>query len=456
MYVAVIGKGKYPTTKNKQANMSNSSVTLNSKLTVVSSKPVSSGNKAHSLSSLDHAMSSHTLHVIFYYKNEENWFESFGLDPLRESLSEVLTLYPTVTGRLARGVDGGWEVKCNDAGVRVIMASVDVTLDEWLKSASGTEEKLLVAWDDMPQDPTTWSPFRIQINSFQGGGIAIGLSCSHMVADLTFLASSFFKSWTQLHRHVPITHPPLVTPLPIHTDAESLPRHVNTSPSPTNMATATFKFSTSTIKQCLSKVHDTCPNATPFDFLAALFWTRIARFKPPKSHDQTHSLTLCTDFRTLLKPSLPLGYFGNALCFSKLSQNVKNMQREQLGDTVNKVHSHLKELSQKQTLSTLEVNNYMYYGEELTCVCMEQLMVEESSLLYDAVFSENDKPVHVSCRVGNVKGEGLIMVMPCSEGGFSRTVMVMLPEEELLELRKDEVILELEPVMVLAGSKVDH
>lgn len=146
-------------------NMSNSRVALNSKLTVVSSRPVSSSGKAHALSALDRGMGSHTLHVIYYYKNEENWFESFDLNSLRESLSEVLTLYPTVTGRLGkRGVDGGWEVKCNDAGVRVIKASVDATLDQWLKSASGSEENLLVAWDHMPDDPTTWSPFRIQVS----------------------------------------------------------------------------------------------------------------------------------------------------------------------------------------------------------------------------------------------------------------------------------------------------
>ncbi|KAL2661466.1 hypothetical protein GLYMA_03G246600v4 [Glycine max] len=439
--------------------MSNSRVAVNSKLTVVSSRPVSASGKgkAHALSALDSAMGSHTVHVIYYYKNEEKWFESFDLlDPLRESLSEVLTLYPTVTGRLGkRGVDGGWEVKCNDAGVRVIKASVDATLDQWLKSASGSEENLLVAWDHMPDDPTTWSPFRIQVNRFEGGGVAIGISCSHMVADLTFLAS-FFKSWTEVHRHLAITHPPFVAPLPNHADddAESLPRHAKTH-SPRNMATATFKFSSSIINRCLSKVHGTCPNATPFDFLAALFWNRIARVKPPKNHHQTHCLCICTDFRNLIKASLPIGYFGNALHFSMLSQKVEDMQ---LGGIVSAVHSHLKGLSEEEIWSTNnEGNYYCMYGTELTCVCMEHLVFEEEneSLLYAAMFGNNEKPIQVSCRVGNVDyGEGLITVMPSEEGGLSRTVMVMLPEEELAELSKDEAILELEPAMLLAGSVV--
>lgn len=145
--------------------MSDSKVTLDSKLTVVSSRPVKSGMN-HRLSGVDHGMGYHTLHLIFYYKNEGKWFESFELDPLRESLSEVLSIYPTVTGRLGRVKedDGDWEVRCNDAGVRVIKANVDSTIEKWLSSsAGGSDEVQLIAWDDMPLDTSTWSPFRIQV-----------------------------------------------------------------------------------------------------------------------------------------------------------------------------------------------------------------------------------------------------------------------------------------------------
>ncbi|KAL2345784.1 hypothetical protein Fmac_007069 [Flemingia macrophylla] len=411
--------------------MSNSRVTLNSKLTVVSSKPVSSG-MVHALSPLDRAMGSHTLHVIFYYENEDKWFESFDLDPLRESLCEVLTLSPTLTGRLGRGPDGGWEVKCNDAGVRVIKATVDATLNEWLRSASASEEKLLTAWDDMPHDPTTWPPFRIQINSFEGGGVAIGVSCSHMLGDLTFLAS-FFKSWSQVYRHVPITHPTLLAnpslPFPSDSDAPSPTKE-------TNMATATFKFSASAIKHRLASLADTCPDATPFDLLAGLFWTRI----------KTKLITLCSDLRS--DHSLPFGYLGNALRFSTLSLDAGEGGEVELGDAVSAVHRHLES----------EGENSGVYGAQLTCVCMEQLMLVDddessssSSLLYAASFSDKEKPVHVSCRVENVEGGGLILVMPSREGGFSRTVTLRLPEDQLSTLIKDQSICDFHPHMLFSS-----
>jgi hypothetical protein len=129
-------------------------------LTAVSSQPVGSG-KTHPLSVLDHAMGLHTIHVVFYYK--KNPFGIFDVDPLRIALSEVLCLYPQVTGRLTRGESGNWLVKCNDAGVRVLRAKVEATMDEWLRSADSSEEKDLTFWEEIPEEPSTWSPFRIQV-----------------------------------------------------------------------------------------------------------------------------------------------------------------------------------------------------------------------------------------------------------------------------------------------------
>lgn len=132
-----------------------------SKLTAVSAKPVSPGTTQH-LSPADHLMALHSMHLIFYHT--ETPFGSSDLETLRVSLSEVLSAYPPVTGRLTRGRDGGWDVKCNDAGVRLLRAKVASTVEEWLRTADGSEERDLTIWEDMPEDPSIWSPFRIQVN----------------------------------------------------------------------------------------------------------------------------------------------------------------------------------------------------------------------------------------------------------------------------------------------------
>ncbi|XP_015875401.3 hydroxycinnamoyltransferase [Ziziphus jujuba] len=452
---------------------SNSRVTVLSKLTTVSSRPVGPDH-THSFTALDHAMGLHSLHIIFYFK--DNILNDFDLDHSRVSLSETLSLYPQVTGRLTRDENGNWAVKCNDAGVRVVKALVGTTLDEWLSSADMLEEKDLTVWDDMPDDPSTWSPFRVQVSEFEGGGLAIGLSCTHMHADPTS-ATILLNSWTQVHRRQPITHPPFYSPPKLHLrpvtnlQTQSATFYETKSKQPmqctVQMASATFRFSHATIKQLLLEIHEKCPDATPFDVLAALFWSRVARLKAGKNNDQRRSLTVCVDFRKLLRPPLPVGYYGNALHFSQLSLGSEEMEGCGLGHVAERLHHHMSRIEEEEEiLSAMEwlesrkdeetgklAAPFRMYGPELTCVNMEHMIVKSGPTgnEYTAMFDEDAGPVHVSYNVGNVEGEGLIMVMPGPEEGLGRTVTVTLPSKQLGELCEDEAVLGLHPKLLLSG-----
>ncbi|KAF9681709.1 hypothetical protein SADUNF_Sadunf05G0030800 [Salix dunnii] len=444
----------------------NCRVNAHSMLTAVSSKPVGPG-QTHPLSALDHAMALHTVHVIFYYK--KNPFGIFDVDPLRVSLSEVLSFYPQVTGRLTRGESGNWEVKCNDAGVRVLRAEVGVTIDEWLRSADGSEEKDLTACDEMPEDPSTWSPFRIQVNEFVGGGVAFGLSCPHMNADPTSL-TLLFKSWIESHRQEPIEHPPLLNSTMRHhqvpdTSGKSTIHFADKANARTpsvKMVTATFRFSNSVISKCLNEARDQCPKATPFDLLVALFWTRLVHLKAPK-HDNKCSLSVCLDFRSLVQPPIPLGYFGNALHFSTLTLDEEEMNYSKLGHVVELVRRHVSGVREEEVWSVLDwlesqkeeggkyAPPFRMYGPELTCVSMEHMIIGNKSLMSSASFKSDEKPVHVACHFGNVGGEGLIVVLPSVEEDLARTVIITLPEEEMPKLCEDQAIQRLQPTMLISG-----
>ncbi|EXB93246.1 Hydroxycinnamoyl-Coenzyme A shikimate/quinate hydroxycinnamoyltransferase [Morus notabilis] len=449
-----------------------SRVNIHSKLTTVSSRPVGPG-KAHPFTALDHAMGLHSLHVVFYYK--ANIFKDFDLDPSRVSLSDALSLYPPVTGRIVRNGDGNWEVNCNDAGVRIVRASVGTTLDEWLRSADGVEEKDLAVWDDMPEDPINWSPFRIQVNEFEGGGVAIGLSCTHMHADPT-CATLLYKSWIDTHRSRSVVHPPVFSRSVIqarpdpNTETSSAAYYAAKSaaraPPSEKMATATFKFSHAAIKRRLMEISENCTSATPFDLLAALFWTRVARLKvKAEGNDYSHSLSVCTDARMVSKENgkpVPLGYYGNALHFSLLS--LEQVDGCGLGHVVREVHCHVESIDEewiRSSIDWLESRKgeggkygppFRMYGPELTCIRMDHMIGPSGPLTYEAGFGEEAEPIHVSYHVRSVEGEGLILVMPSPEGGLARAVTVTLPEKELAELSKDEAILGLDPTFLLSGS----
>lgn len=446
---------------------------VHSKLTVISSTPIGPG-KTHPLTALDHAMATHTGHIIFYYRVNpfvEGRFE-FDLDNLRVSLCELLSKYPSITGRLARRpVDGNWEVNCNDAGVRMLRASVgSTTLEEWLRTADASEERDLAVWEDLPDDdPSIWSPFQIQLNTFEGGGLAIGLSFSHMLADPTS-ATRFLKSWTELKRGEAIAQDPIFC-LPTVDTRTPKPTIYYATKSKTEspvvkMGSATFRFPHSTIEKRLSEVLDKCHNATPFDFLAAVFWTRIARLKVP-ANDKTNSISVCVDVRNLLQLPASDWYFGNALHFSQLSVDKEVLDDGKLEDVIAELHRHVSGVDKEDFLPNVKWlesrkgDNGQYpppfqmYGPELTCVSMEHMMIGKSgndgSLVYATKFQNDEKPVHVSYHVGNAQGEGLILVMPSPEEGLARTVTVTLPEEQIAKLCEDQAILDLKPTMIISG-----
>lgn len=453
-------------------------VKVHSMLTVVSSAPTEPA-KLHKFTRLDTAMGIHTLHVIFYYKS--NPFKegkmTRDLENLRISLGQLLCMYPKVTGRLSRGSDGNWFIKCNDAGVRTLRAKVGFSLDEWLRSATADDERYLTVWEDLGNDPLIWSPFRIQINDFDCGGLAIGISCPHMHADFTSV-TQFIKSWSEVHRCESVTTPPVfdlpefITQSSSQTELhEFYASKTKAETSSDKLSTATFKFSDSIIKKCLLQVHEICPDATPFDFLVALFWSSIMRLKEPNSDQKTFSMQICIDLRN---PSnrdrnnpIPYGYFGNAQHFSQISVHAEELvSGDRLSHVSKLVHQHVTSIedepwSSKGWFGTCKDENgkheepFRMYGPILTCVSMEQMInpKTDESLMYTAMFKKDEKPAFVSYHIGNVEGEGLVMVMPSPEGGSGRTVLVRLLDKYATMLHEDQAILALEPVVLTSGKK---
>ncbi|KAL2230929.1 UNVERIFIED_CONTAM: Protein ECERIFERUM 2 [Sesamum indicum] len=306
----------------------------------------------------------------------------------------------------------------------------------------------------------------LQINNFECGALAIGLSCTHMHADMTS-ATMLIKSWTEVHSGQPLTHSPIFNlPPPPSSHGNFVPSFtaLHSPITPANMGTVTMKFSGSVIENCLLQVQSQCPDATPFDVLVAIFWSRIARWQEPSFNNHKCSLSICVDSRSAGHPEVPFGYFGNALHFSVLYVDADKLLSCGLGQVSQYVHSHVAKARADEFWSVMrwldEHSNegegpFTIYGPRLTCINMEHMAVAENgtALMYAASFKKGERPIHVSYHVGKVEGQGLIMVMPSAEGGLARTVTVMLPEEEITNICKDQTILDLEPKMIVSGKR---
>ncbi|KAJ6791272.1 Uncharacterized protein M6B38_243960 [Iris pallida] len=143
------------------------------------------------------------LRVVLYYRKtgEDDSAEAVAAWA-KESLSAALAEYPGLAGRLRndREGDGFWDVKLNDAGVRLVQATAEVGMDEFLES-EGREamEEKLAYWADIDRDkPDVSALFYIQVTEFKGDGYSIGITCSLLLADPQLLAR-FLKQWALCH-----------------------------------------------------------------------------------------------------------------------------------------------------------------------------------------------------------------------------------------------------------------
>uniref|UniRef100_A0A0D3FNZ3 Uncharacterized protein n=1 Tax=Oryza barthii TaxID=65489 RepID=A0A0D3FNZ3_9ORYZ len=402
-----------------------SRVTRYAKSTAASVTPVRPG-KTHALSALDNAMERHAVYLVLYYRAAP------GLDrePLKESLSDVLSQYPAMTGRLTRpaaaaaggggeggegggataAVHHGWIVKCNDAGVRTVDATAAATLDEWLATASGEEEMDLAYFEPMGPDPYIWSPFYVQLTEFADKSYALGLSCTHLHNDPT-AAVLFLNAWAAAHRRDSPYPPFLHSPALAAKSAAPPPEH---------------------------------------PLLAAK-----SRGSPDTGGEMSSAteLTLALDFRKRMQAPLPTGYYGTAVHFataradlsSGLASVAAAVERRAAAVPEEELWPAIEWLHARQAAGG---EPFQMYGPELTCMALDHVP------LYGAEFAAGAAPARAACRVGGASGEGLVIVLPSAEGESARDVAVTLPAAVTARICRDGEVLRYGADVVF-GPKVD-
>ena len=118
------------------------------------------------LSALDRAMEHYRIRAAYYYARCPP-LSGIGSSSgeLKESLAEVLNSFRTVTGRLQRTEDRRWALDCNDSGLRMVEATAEGSVEDWLRDVDRDREMKLIFWEDMYEKYTRfWSPFYVQVS----------------------------------------------------------------------------------------------------------------------------------------------------------------------------------------------------------------------------------------------------------------------------------------------------
>ncbi|GBG71902.1 hypothetical protein CBR_g10838 [Chara braunii] len=158
-----------------------------------------------------------TIAMIAYYYPGPDAAKMVDVDGLATSLSETLTLYPVLAGRLRTKDKGALEVECNDAGALLVLAMADGRLDESSSGLSCHPHPI-----SLPID-LRWAPsalaasakgredrvgrainredfiFLVKVTTFRCGGVSIVTGMHHAIADGLSM-TEFMNTWAEIMR----------------------------------------------------------------------------------------------------------------------------------------------------------------------------------------------------------------------------------------------------------------
>ncbi|PON39721.1 Transferase [Parasponia andersonii] len=277
------------------------------------SSPTLDHLRHYPLSFLDQLCTKHYNPLIFFYELNGDHNIAETSNKIKKSLSEVLTLYYPLAGR----VKNDRFVDCNDEGVSYSVARVisKCHLSDAIKNPLPSE---LCKFLPFELHPLTEFALGVQLNIFEHGGIAVGLCISHQLAD-ALSCVIFAKTWVAVSRGEVDS-----LPRPEFVSARLFPFMDDPGFKPSaNMSKTTltkrFVFKASaleTIRQKYDKEGTECQKrqTSRYEALSAFLSCRFAA----AMHDEhsaesktVYAAILPVNLRPRLDPPLPEYSFGN-------------------------------------------------------------------------------------------------------------------------------------------------
>ncbi|XP_021856546.2 protein ECERIFERUM 26-like [Spinacia oleracea] len=433
--------------------------------------PIQPGKKIE-LSSLDLLMENHHLKMVFYYKTPTVLPIGTLTTKLRILFAEVTSYFSVITGRLIRNNDEKWIIKCNDAGIRIVEAIAKGSVETWLQNVDAEKEKKLIHWEDMYHISYFWATFYVMVTEFEEGGMAIGLSCSHLLTD-PFSATLLIKAWADRVLWGNISIPPFFHPLPkrsvgFHKSHQQPNNHlinhyksilespIPSSPTTQKSKTVALEFSDHMVQACIKLAHLNCPtngtDPSPFAALVGILWVCISRVKGETTNGLV-DMSMGLDMRKTL--GLDKGYFGNCMIYTKVNGGGIGVDDPQLATKL--TGEAIKNVNKEGIIDLVEwldnCNNFPppSSSDKGNLVFLNLENVDP----YSTVFMDRYEPIRISYyNESSIAEKGKVLVLPShpSEGKLSRIVMVTLPNNEAIKLCEDKLLSRFSPTIIMGAT----
>ncbi|CAI9762805.1 unnamed protein product [Fraxinus pennsylvanica] len=383
----------------------------------------------HEPSDMDLAMKLHYLKGIYYFGKQA--FEGLTTINIKEPLFILLNDFPVICGRFRRAESGRPYIKCNDCGVRFLEAKCEKTMDEWLEmiKENASLEKYLTPNQIIGPEIAFSPTVLLQYTKFKCGGMSVGLSWAHVLGD-AFSAAEFLNL---LGKVVAGEKPnrPIKTK---STNSESLLKDMEdplsvkrAGPVGDNWITVnnskmeafSFSVNAAQLSHLQSKISSNATDFSPFEAISAVIWQCVAKIR----ESEPKVVTICkmmeqnkadgnNQLMSVVKAAYPI-VEANPSELAELMKNSAFDQREKIENAIKKDNG---------------VSDLIVYGANLTFVNLEEAKFYEFDY-------RGEKPVYVSYRVDGVGDEGAVFVLPGPPKNGGMTVMAILPENEVTELK---------------------
>eukprot|EP00253_Pinus_taeda_P028022 PITA_28022 len=295
---------------------------------------------------------------------------------IRDALSEALTYYYPLAGRVTRTQDGRkFQVECTGDGALFVEAATDNTLSELgiLEDLKPSFAPLLHHFAEVEDVPA----LIFQVTRFKCGGLVVGASFSHSLCDGRG-AAQFLNGVAEIargeaklsiepvwQREVLKPHQPPIVRFP-HDEFIESGFLVNPNSAiklgtvkADDLVISSFFLSSDALQRIKQPIAEELEeHCTTFEVLSALAW-RARTIALGISLHHAVRLIFTVDVRTVLKPPLAEGYFGNALYLgcarSATAQEVVNGSLSRAVKMIKKAKTSVNDECVRSSISFLEM-----------------------------------------------------------------------------------------------------
>ncbi|KAI3895319.1 hypothetical protein MKX03_035820 [Papaver bracteatum] len=372
---------------------------------------------------------------------------------LKDALSKVLVYYPHLAGRFIKDDLGRTCIILNNAGVRITETYIPVTLAEQLPFINPSKDVNHL----LPPVEGVEEMLQIQLNRYACGGLVIGETSHHRVADGQSM-SLFFVAWARMVRGLDLEllpyHDRLAVSQPrnppnIEFDHASIEFKKSTvNPDTTlvfsSIETLMINYSTEFIKNLKAKVLG--ENCNPhqiystFECLLSHIWKKTTQARGLNPEESTQ-VRVSVNGRARIKPAVPMEYFGNLVLWAYPTLKVKELLQESHAYVSKVIHDEVIRVDSRYFKSfidfgaaTKDVDNE---GDDLEATAPEFGNTLCPNLEVDSwlrfQFHDLDFGGGSPCEMfpPNIPVEGLIIFLPTCTGDGGVDVVISLLREHV-------------------------